>query len=142
MVSHSSQAAILLSHSVSPFDIVGMICIASMIYVSGRNPHCGISHVSGFRVNCYRACSFTLLFAQLFYFAKSNSHFIRFIPISFHMFIPISHMFSLDSSMLTMLSPYTLTSSFLSHNSHVTTRIFRKIYSSYTGGGIYSGGSG
>ena len=44
---------------------------------------------------CYRACSFYATFAQLFYFAKSNSHFIRFIPISLHMFIPISICFPL-----------------------------------------------
>jgi len=93
---------------------------------------------------CYRACSFTLLFAQLFYIAKSNSHFIRFIPISFHMFIPISHMFSSDSSMITMFSPYTLTLPFHSHNSHVIQGQYLdlEVYSSYTGGGIYSGGSG
>jgi len=65
-----------------------------------------------------------LLLLKLFYFAKSNSHSIRYIPFSFHMFISISHMCSLDLSMLTMFSPYTLTLSFLSHNSHVTTRIF------------------
>jgi len=93
--------------AVSFLTLISLYTLSNLFYTGGKGSltqwvRCGYIVGSGairphytqqVHGECYRACSFNTAFAQLFYFTKSNSHSIHFIPFSFHMFISISHMF-------------------------------------------------